>query len=129
MYLDDVIVFSKFFEDHLRHVEEILYVLRGDGLSVKLWKCNFFKESVDYLGHVIRPGKLQVASQNTELSLNAHHHGPTPSFGPSWACVTYTVYSSLTLRGRRPRLTNSCKKGSLWFFRHLRRNNAPHLIS
>ncbi len=101
MYLDDVIVFSKSFEDHLRHVEEILYVLRGDGLSLKLRKCNFFKESVDYLGHVIRPGKLQVASKNTELSLNAHHHGPTPSFGPSWACVTYTVDSSQTLRGRR----------------------------
>ncbi len=49
VYLDDVIVFSMSFEDHLRHVEEILYVLRGDGLSVKLWKCNFFKESVDYL--------------------------------------------------------------------------------
>ncbi len=56
VYLDDVIVFSKSFEDHLRHVEEILHVLRGDGLSLMLRKCNFFKESVDYLGHVIRPG-------------------------------------------------------------------------
>ncbi len=39
----------KVLEDNLKHEEEILYVLRGDGLSLKLLKCNFFKELVDYL--------------------------------------------------------------------------------
>ncbi len=49
VYLEDVIVFSTTFDGHLRHVEEILRVLKEAGLSLKLRKCNFFAETVDYL--------------------------------------------------------------------------------
>ena len=66
VYLDDIIVFSKDVETHIRHVDEVLTVLRGAGLSLKLRKCHFFVKSVDYLGHVIRPGLLQVAEKNVD---------------------------------------------------------------
>ncbi len=66
MYLDDMILFSKSFEDLLRHVKEILSVLRNDGLSLKLLKCQFFRDIADYHGHVIRPWKLQVSTKKTE---------------------------------------------------------------
>jgi RNase H-like domain found in reverse transcriptase len=41
------------------------------GLSLKLINYHFFKEAVDYLGHVIRPGKLAVAEKNTAALRNA----------------------------------------------------------
>ncbi len=41
VYLDDVIIFSRAFEDHLRHVREVLGVLKNDGISLKLNKCHF----------------------------------------------------------------------------------------
>ena len=66
IYLDDIIVFSNTVEEHPTHVEEVLQVLRDSGLSLKLNKCKFFTQSVDYLGHVIRPGKLEVATKNTQ---------------------------------------------------------------
>jgi hypothetical protein len=47
-------------------------------LSLKLIKCHFFKEAVDYLGHVIRPGKLAVAEKNTAALRNA----PVPKKRP-----------------------------------------------
>jgi Reverse transcriptase (RNA-dependent DNA polymerase) len=59
--LDDVIIFSSSRDKHLKHVNEALKLLGKAGLSLKLIKCHFFKEAVDYLGHVIRPGKLAVA--------------------------------------------------------------------
>ena len=65
VYLDDVIVFSKSKKDHLAHVAEALTLLGNAGLSLKLKKCHFFAEAVDYLGHVIRPGRLGVAEKNT----------------------------------------------------------------
>ncbi len=58
VYMDDVIIFSRRFKDHLWHVGEILGVLKNDGLLLKLKKCHFFKESVDYIGHIVGPGKL-----------------------------------------------------------------------
>ena len=66
IYLDDIILFSNTVEEHLTHVEEVLQVLRDSGFSPKLKKCNFFAQSADYLGHVIRPGTLEVATKNTQ---------------------------------------------------------------
>ncbi len=65
VYLNDVIVFSKSLPDHLVHLEHILGLLRNAGVSLKLKNCNFFTQSVDYLGHVIQPGRLALAEKNT----------------------------------------------------------------
>ena len=72
VYLDDVIVFSKNFDEHLSHVSEVLTALRNAGFSLNLKKCEFFKQQVDYLGHVIRPGKLSVALKTTEAVAGFH---------------------------------------------------------
>jgi hypothetical protein len=71
VYLDDVIVFSSSREAHMRHVDEALTLLERAGLSLKLAKCQFFKDTVNYLGHVIRPGRLGVAEKNTEALKSA----------------------------------------------------------
>ena len=65
VYLDDVIVFSKTFDEHVKHVQAVLTILKRAGISLKLKKCNFFTKAVDYLGHVIKPGRLEVATKNT----------------------------------------------------------------
>jgi RNase H-like domain found in reverse transcriptase len=46
-------------------VAEALTLLGNAVLSLKLKKCHFFAETVNYLGHVIRPGRLGVAEKNT----------------------------------------------------------------
>jgi Reverse transcriptase (RNA-dependent DNA polymerase) len=71
VYLDDVIILSSSRDMHLKHVNEALHLLGKAGLSLKLIKCHFFKEAVDYLEHVIRPGKLPVAGKNTASLRNA----------------------------------------------------------
>ncbi|KZS06792.1 Uncharacterized protein APZ42_029632 [Daphnia magna] len=65
VYLDDDIIFSDAFEDHLRDIREIFKLLKEDNLKLKINKCLFIKRSVDYLCHVIStdgiepdPGKI-----------------------------------------------------------------------
>ena len=60
IYLDDVIIFSQRAEDHLRDVDQVLDVLRHAGISLRFGKCLFFTDSVRYLGHIVRPGTLEV---------------------------------------------------------------------
>ena len=60
VYLDDVIVFSQNNEEHLQHLDEILGLLSAAGIRLKLSKCFFFRDEVEYLGHRIRPGTLSV---------------------------------------------------------------------
>ena len=66
VYLDDIILFSNTADEHVDHLRAVLTVLKEAGFSLKLKKCKFFAESADYFGHVIRPGRLEVATKNTE---------------------------------------------------------------
>ena len=66
VYLDDIILFSKTRDDHLKHLEEVFRLLKEAGATLRLQKCDFFKKEVKYLGHVIRPGRLGMLRKNVE---------------------------------------------------------------
>ena len=63
VYLDDIIIFSKYWEEHNVHVDEILSVVEKAGVNLKLRKCECFVEKIKYLGHVVRPGTLTQLTQ------------------------------------------------------------------
>ncbi|XP_067620077.1 uncharacterized protein [Eurosta solidaginis] len=52
-YLDDIIITSKTLEEHIRHLAEVFQRLRGANLKINPEKCEFFKKSLKYLGHVV----------------------------------------------------------------------------
>ena len=52
-YLDDIIIFSKSISDHLEHLEIVLDKIKQANLRVKLEKCEFLKNRVNYLGYII----------------------------------------------------------------------------
>jgi len=52
-YLDDVIIFSATFEEHIEYLRKALRRLREDGVKPKPRKCNLFKREVTFLGRVV----------------------------------------------------------------------------
>lgn len=52
-YLDDLIIFSKDEDEHIKHLEIVFDRLRKANLRLKMKKCEFFKSKLKYLGHVI----------------------------------------------------------------------------
>ena len=53
IYLDDVIIFSATFEEHLKRLVSVFERFLSAGLKLKLKKCQFVQRSVTYLGHII----------------------------------------------------------------------------
>ena len=53
VYLDDIIVMAEDVETHLARLGRVFGMLREAGLKVKISKCNFLKDSIKYLGHVV----------------------------------------------------------------------------
>ncbi len=69
VYLDDILLFSQTFEDHLERLEMVLKRLAETGLKVKLGKFCFLQDSVRFLGHQVSvqgisldPGKVAAVS-------------------------------------------------------------------
>ena len=58
-YLDDIIIFSRTPEEHLKHIEIIFQKLKVAGLKLKESKCDFFKSEIHYLGHLISDKGIQ----------------------------------------------------------------------
>ena len=64
-YLDDIIVFSSTFEQHLCRLDKVLQRLREANLKLKPAKCHFAQSKVNYLGHIISRDGIQVDSKKT----------------------------------------------------------------
>jgi len=72
IFLDYVIVYSKTEEEHIGHVDHVLRLLREAGGTLRLPKCRFFRTTVEYLGHEIKPGRLGVMDAHTRALREAH---------------------------------------------------------
>ena len=55
VYLDDVLVFSEMFDDHLQHIALVIQRLSKAGLMLKPSKCHFICQEVQYLAHLLSP--------------------------------------------------------------------------
>ncbi|GFU79609.1 retrovirus-related Pol polyprotein from transposon 297 [Trichonephila clavipes] len=53
IYLDDVIIGGRTFEEHLQNIRKVLSKLRDANLKLNPSKCKFFQKEVNYLGHII----------------------------------------------------------------------------
>ena len=65
-YIDDILIFSSNFEEHLDHLGQVFQRLRDANLTLKLKKCNFAVDRVTYLGHVLTKDGVEVDTSNTE---------------------------------------------------------------
>ena len=70
LYLDDIVIFSSSFPQHLQRLELVLSRLRQQRLKLKMTKCCFFRKEVHYLGHVVSargvatdPAKISAVTQ------------------------------------------------------------------
>ena len=65
-YLDDIVVFSNSWEEHLNHLCQVHECLQKAQLTVNMSKCQFGKSEVHYLGHVIGGGTVKPDPQKLE---------------------------------------------------------------
>jgi len=52
-YYDDILIYSKEFDEHMDHLRQVLDVLRKESLYANLKKCDFCMDIIIFLGYVI----------------------------------------------------------------------------
>ena len=66
IYLDDIIIYSSTFEEHLERLEAVFEILEQHNLKLKASRCEFFKTKVSYLGHVVSKAGVETESEKIE---------------------------------------------------------------
>jgi hypothetical protein len=97
VFIDDILIYSKNPEDHANHLRSVLQKLRDHHLYAKFSKCEFWLDTVKFLGHTISsdgisvdPSKVQevmdwkpptsVHQISSFLSLASYYHRFIPDF-------------------------------------------------
>lgn len=57
-FLDDIVVFSESWEQHVTHLEDVLRRLKSAGFTVNPSKVQLCTQTIKFLGHVIKPGTV-----------------------------------------------------------------------
>ncbi|GJR24165.1 putative reverse transcriptase domain-containing protein [Tanacetum coccineum] len=70
VFIDDILIYSKNKEEHEKHLKIILELLKKEQLYAKFSKCDFWLESVQFLGHVINNKGVHVDPAKVEAIRN-----------------------------------------------------------
>lgn len=60
VFFDDILIYTKTWKEHLKHLEKVLSLLEENQFYAKKSKCTFGKQEVEYLGHVISKEGVKV---------------------------------------------------------------------
>lgn len=80
---DDILVYSRTYEDHCHHLKLVFQLLQHDKWQVKISKCSFAKRQLAYLGHIIsgegvsidpKKNSVDIVVRVGSLSDWLHHH-------------------------------------------------------
>jgi len=96
-YLDDVIVFSVTFSEHIEHLPKVLRRLKSYGVKLKPRKCAFFKRKVSFLRGVISQDGYQIDPKATSAVIAMKNLKPRTFGEDSWVYLVCTAAISKTL--------------------------------
>ena len=114
VYIDDIVVYSKSFEDHIIHLDKILGAIEQAGITLSPTKCHMFYDSILLLGHKV--SRLGLSTHLEKVRAITELHRPN-KVSELQAFLGMIVYFSAFI----PFYANICsplfgllKKGRKW---------------
>jgi len=74
VYIDDIIIFSRTYDEHMQHLQRVFDKLIGANVVVKPSKCHFLRSSVRFLGHIVSENSIRPDPEK----VSAVHAFPVP---------------------------------------------------
>lgn len=70
VYMDDIIIFSSSFEEHIKDIRKVFKKLKEACLKIQLDKCYFFRHEVQFLGHTVTKDGVKPNSDKIDVIKN-----------------------------------------------------------
>ncbi|KAJ8652105.1 hypothetical protein O0I10_012295 [Lichtheimia ornata] len=65
-FIDDIIIFSRNLQDHLDHLKQVFEACHQANLRLKMSKCKFAQDQVEYLGHIVSERGVSPSPRNVQ---------------------------------------------------------------
>ena len=65
-FIDDILIKSKNEDEHKQHLEKVFKILFDNGLKISLEKCEFFRDSLEFLGFFITKDGIKPTKKKIE---------------------------------------------------------------
>ena len=69
-YMDDIVIYSDSWEDHLEHIEMVQNKLRQAGLTANPAKCKWGGQTMEFLGRQVGDGRMMLPDHRAEARGN-----------------------------------------------------------
>jgi hypothetical protein len=66
VYLDDACVYSRTLDEHMENLRLVLQGFKEEGLKLRLKKCFFCPQDMEYLDDTVSAGKISVSTKKVE---------------------------------------------------------------
>jgi hypothetical protein len=66
VFFDNILIYSRTWDNHLLHVDKVLPLLQENQLFFKKTKCSFGANEVEYLGHIVNRDGVKVDPKNIQ---------------------------------------------------------------
>lgn len=70
VYLDDIVVYNESLESHIEHLRFVFSKLREYTLYVKKEKCEFYRQEIMFLGHLLCHGQVRMDLKKVQAIVN-----------------------------------------------------------
>jgi len=70
IYIDDIVIYSKSYEEHLVHLDKVLEAIEKSGITLSPKKCHLFYGSILLLGHKVSWLGLSMHAEKVEAIMN-----------------------------------------------------------
>ena len=71
VYLDNNLVATATDEDHLQVLRQVLQLLKDNGLVLNLAQCEFFQDTISFLGHKVHSGGVEPLAVHVDTITNS----------------------------------------------------------
>ena len=96
VYIDDIIVYEKTFEDELRHLHEVFTRLSEANLKLSPKKCQLFQRSAEFLGHTVSGDGIACRDSKISTFETGQHRKVRLTFNVAWAYARTIVALFIT---------------------------------
>ena len=105
VYIDDIVIFSKTIEEHIKHLETVFARLADFGLQIKPEKCKFANREINLLGYVLNEKGIKANPEKT-VAISKMPPSPQNSQASSIFLRDGRVLQAVHSKLRRPRPTS-----------------------